>query len=90
MTDFRPALGLHADRDLVRALVDGLDDDDRTIVLLSYSAQHLPIADLFGRLRPLGLLDERSTLSPLGRAVAKEIVRCDPEAMDPHPEEEPR
>lgn len=85
MTDFRYDLpGPHPD--LVSAVRARLTDEEQQELILSCAAPMLPILDLYCRFRPLGLLDEGSTLTELGRAVAQEIIRHDPDATDPHEE----
>ena len=71
------------DSERVEGVLGALDVDERTVVLILYACTGLPIADLSGRYRALGLLNQRSTLSRLGRAVAKRILEDDPEARDP-------
>ncbi len=83
MTDFRHALP-GPNPDLVEGILGALDTDERTAVLIMYACEGLPVADLTGRYRALGLTNERSTLSALGRAVGKRICELDPEATDPH------
>ncbi len=63
------------DPNLVDAIIDELTVDERNVVLLMHACSMLPVADLRGRYRSLGLLNERSTLSRLGRAVAARILR---------------
>lgn len=66
----------------VEGILGALDEDEKTTVLILYGCTHLPIADLSGRYRALGILNERSTLSRLGRAIAKRLLEDDPEARD--------
>ena len=74
------------DPERVEGVLGALDVDERTVVLILYACTGLPIADLSGRYRALGLLNEGSTLSSFGRAVAKRILEDDPEARDPFEE----
>lgn len=75
-------VGAPVDPALVAAVLEELDTDERNVVVILYYSPwpNAPIADLSGRYRELGLLDQRSTLSRLGRAVAKRILEDDPEA----------
>lgn len=70
----------------VEGILGALDEDEKTTVLILYGCTHLPIADLSGRYRALGILNDRSTLSRLGRAVGKKLLEDDPEARDPNEE----
>jgi len=85
MSDFRHELS-DPHPALVAGILGSLSDDEKTAVMVAYAATMLPILDLSGRFRMLGLLNERSTLTELGRTVAQEIIRQDPEATDPHEE----
>ena len=77
---------LETDAELVRALAEGLDDDEKTILLVLLGCSGtLPYFDISGRFSKLGYLRENGTLSKLGVAVAKEVLRNDPEAVDPEP-----
>lgn len=70
--------------DVIELVIAELDTTEQTIVLLSYGAGMLPIADLSGRFDSLGMLTPGSLLNGFGQAVAREILRRDPEAHDPH------
>lgn len=70
--------------EILEAVLEELSDNEKSAVLILYASRMLPIADLSGRYRELGLLNQRFTLSRLGRAVAKRILEDDPEARDPN------
>lgn len=62
------------------AALAAMGDDERTCILVLYACPQLPMLDLGGKLRGLGLLLENGTISLLGMAVAKRLLADDPEA----------
>lgn len=76
---------LGAERELVRALVEVLDDDEKTLLVGTWA---LPGFFPAGRLAKLGLVLESGKISKLGAAVAREVLGYprDPEDEEPSPE----
>lgn len=70
---------------VIEMLADTVAENGNTTVLLVCYAARCPVFEFSSNqpLTDMGLIGDRGVVTPLGKAVARELIRRDPEARDP-------